>query len=208
MLLKSTGSLRRKRAENSPVWRKGSRGGGTHERAAGYRRGAKIARVHVRTANSRQREVAMVPNATLLTAQARALFKVHNVAFFIRQLDDVEGPRPPKVRTNTLRLPQAPPLLFSLDADAQSPPTFLRPRAVVTQQLSLSPLHFTEAAGPRGDVARCPLIFSTSGRLFFLELNIYRLLKMWLQTDGKNNHFHLCKGPETCRSKETNTVLE
>lgn len=34
MLLKSTGSLRRKRAENSPVWRKGSRVGGIHERAA------------------------------------------------------------------------------------------------------------------------------------------------------------------------------
>lgn len=67
MLLKSTGSLRRKRAENSPVWRTGNRGKGIHERtthrSCGSRDSVKITRIHMWKANY---QVELVQNLELI----------------------------------------------------------------------------------------------------------------------------------------------
>lgn len=67
MLLKSTGSLRRKRAENSPVCRTGNRGKGIHGRTThrphGSRDGVKITRIHMWKAHY---QVELVQNLELI----------------------------------------------------------------------------------------------------------------------------------------------
>lgn len=63
MLLKSTGSLRRKRAENSPVCRTGNRGEGIQGRSCGSRDGVKITRVHMGKANYQVERVQNLSNS-------------------------------------------------------------------------------------------------------------------------------------------------
>lgn len=131
MLSKSTGSLRRKRAENSPVWRKGSRGGGIRERSGWqHARGGWGGKNSTRSHSGVSATLELVSSVT----QARLLLSVSIVGvflfffnFFLPQRDNLESRRAPSVRTNAPRRATGSPRLFSLDADTQSPPpTFLR----------------------------------------------------------------------------------
>lgn len=99
------------------------------------------------------------------------------------------------------------PPLFSLDADAKSPPpTFLRPHVVrdaAAVAVAAAVLHGSR--GSHGDAVWLAADLLYVGMMFFWELNIYRPPKMWLQTDGKNNHYHLCRGRDS-RVKRDQTL--
>lgn len=170
MLLKSTGSLRRKRAENSPVWRTGNRGKGIHERtthrSCGSRDGVKITRVKMWRANY---QVELVQNLEL-TQQFRPNCCQRFLKFYIKhlKLDNFDRRWPLRVKINSVCLPQAPHycLVSPPATDANSPPTFLHPRydtAVVPA------LHGSKLS--HGDVVGDPL---RRDDVHFLELNIYK----------------------------------